>query len=494
MPDLTGERLGDYQVLRRLGRGAMAEVYLAEQTSLARQVALKVLSAELARDATYVERFQQEARAAAALVHASIVQIYEVGRANGAHFIAQEYVPGRNLGELIERQGRIDPALTLDVLRQVAAALHKAAERGIVHRDIKPENVMLARSGEVKVADFGLARADSTADGATGVRLTQVGVTMGTPLYMSPEQIEGRPVDVRSDLYSLGVTAYHMLAGEPPFRGDTPMAVAVQHMNSTPPSLLDAHPELPLGLVRIVNRLMEKRPEDRPASAVALLADLRSLAKEAASEGWAEGPENWSLAGLREVDAAGGVTAELGRLMRAESALASRLRWGRFAAALAAAGLVGGGLALATRPAGLLADAEKGPPEKADVLRQILHAKQVDTEGAWRAVAERFPDEQPYYHNLADQNLVSLYLRRDPPRVEEALRICRRLAALEDEQEFRLFGLAGVVVCQTAAGNLSAAEQALSQFPWEKLPELEAISPSMADRFRDAKAQLNGAS
>jgi serine/threonine-protein kinase len=217
--DLVGKKLKDYRILRRLGRGAMAEVYLAQQESLNRYVALKVLNEELARDPAYVRRFHHEARAAAALVHASIIQIYEVGEADGVHYIAQEYVPGRNLGEIIRSQGAIQPRLALDILRQVTAALAKAESEGIVHRDIKPENIMLSRSGEVKVADFGLARVQ----GDGGVNLTQVGVTMGTPLYMSPEQIEGGEIDSRSDIYSLGVTAYHMLTGSPPFTWDSPL-------------------------------------------------------------------------------------------------------------------------------------------------------------------------------------------------------------------------------------------------------------------------------
>src|SRR6185503_1382159 len=201
----------------------MAEVYLAQQLSLGRQVAFKVLNEDLARDPNYVRRFHHEAKAAAALVHGSIVQIYEVGQEDGVHYISQEYVPGRNLGEVIRGSGSMSPALTLDILRQVASALHKAAIHGIVHRDVKPENIMLARSGEVKVTDFGLARVQG--DGRAN--LTQIGVTMGTPLYMSPEQIEGRELDSRSDIYSLGVTAYHMIAGQPPFTGDTPLSVAV---------------------------------------------------------------------------------------------------------------------------------------------------------------------------------------------------------------------------------------------------------------------------
>src|ERR1700759_1367779 len=172
-PDLSGRKLGDYLVVHRLGRGAMAEGYLAEQTSLRRQVAIKVLKASLAGDATYVARFHNEAQAAASLVHANIVQIHEVGCHDGVHYIAQEYVAGQNLRELLSRKRTLDVALVVTILRQVGLALQKAAERGIVHRDIKPENVMIARTGEVKVADFGLARI--AGDGAQ-LALTQVGI------------------------------------------------------------------------------------------------------------------------------------------------------------------------------------------------------------------------------------------------------------------------------------------------------------------------------
>lgn len=154
--DLAGRQLGGYRLLRRLGKGAMAEVYLADQLSLGRQVAIKVLRSNLATDATYVERFGAEARAAAQLIHANIVQIYEVGYADGSHFIAQEYVQGLNLAELMTRRGPPETARVVAIVRQVAAAFHKAAQHGIVHRDIKPENIMLSADGDVKVADFGL--------------------------------------------------------------------------------------------------------------------------------------------------------------------------------------------------------------------------------------------------------------------------------------------------------------------------------------------------
>src|SRR6478735_4304845 len=251
----------------------MAEVYLAQQISLARQVAFKVLNEELARDPNYVRRFNHDARAAAALVHAGIVQIYDVGEDQGVHYIVQKYVPRRNLSEVALGSGSLSPQLTLDIMRQVTAALCKASSEGIVHRDIKPENIMLAKSGEVKVADFGLARV--VGDG--GANLTQIGITMGTPLYMSPEQIEGRELDSRSDIYSLGVTAWHMLAGQPPFTGDSPLAVAVQHLNQPPPSLAARRPKMPPRFAQLIERMMAKKPDDRFSDPTALLAELHAL-------------------------------------------------------------------------------------------------------------------------------------------------------------------------------------------------------------------------
>ena len=173
--DLSGRKLGDYQLLRRLGRGGMAVVYLAEQTSLRRKVAVKVLKRHLAQDDSYVRRFHKEAQAAASLVHANIVQIHEVGEIEGVHFIVQEYVSGQNLREYIARHGAVSVGLAVNVLRQVAAALHRAGPQGIVHRDIKPENIMLAPTGEVKVADFGLARITQDQEGTD---VTQIGITM----------------------------------------------------------------------------------------------------------------------------------------------------------------------------------------------------------------------------------------------------------------------------------------------------------------------------
>ena len=274
--------IGDYRVIRRLGRGGMAEVYLAEQISLKRNVALKVLHADLARDQSYIERFRREAQSAAALVQANIVQIYEVGEVDGHHFIAQEYVAGRNLRQYLGRYGAVEPVMAVNVIRQVAMALQKAGEMNVIHRDIKPENIMLSTKGEVKVADFGLARIN---DEPTKQGLTQVGITMGTPLYMSPEQVEGKRVDPRSDIYSLGVTAYHMLSGEPPFDGSNALAIALQHIKNHAQPLQDVRPDIPEELVDVVNQMMAKDPDARPSSGNALLKELRKI-KIDVDENW----------------------------------------------------------------------------------------------------------------------------------------------------------------------------------------------------------------
>src|SRR5688572_20078172 len=185
--DLTGRTLGDFHLIRKLGQGGMGQVYLARQTSLKRQVAVKILKSELAANETSLRRFQQEAEAVARINHANIVQVYFIGQADGLHYMALEYVEGKNLRDYLSRKGAPDLPIALNIMRQVALALQRASELGFVHRDIKPENILLTRKGEVKVADFGLSRC--FAPDAQPLNITQSGVTMGTPLYMSPEQV-----------------------------------------------------------------------------------------------------------------------------------------------------------------------------------------------------------------------------------------------------------------------------------------------------------------
>jgi serine/threonine-protein kinase len=270
--DLSGKTLGDFHLRRRLGQGGMGQVYLADQISLKRKVAVKIMRTDAAVNATSLERFRAEAEAVARVNHANVVQVYAIGQADGMHFMALEYVEGRNLREYLALKGPPDAALAISVMRQAAAGLQRASELGVVHRDIKPENILLTRRGEVKVADFGLSRCFDGEQPA--VNLTQSGMTMGTPLYMSPEQIQGLPIDARTDIYSLGVTCYHLLAGEPPFRGKTPFELAVQHVKQEPEPLAEIRPDLPPELCAIVHKMMAKAPEERYASGAELLKDL----------------------------------------------------------------------------------------------------------------------------------------------------------------------------------------------------------------------------
>ncbi len=444
-PSLVGRQLSDYRLLRLLGRGAMAEVYLAEQSSLRRRVAVKILKPALARDPTYLERFRREARSAASLVHANIVQIYEVGERDGLHFIAQEYVQGQNLREWLRRNGTLDLAQAISVMRQVTAALTKAAEAGVIHRDIKPENIMLTTDGEVKVADFGLARITRQDE---ALELTQVGMTMGTPLYMSPEQVEGKPLDPRSDLYSLGVTCYHLLSGHPPFQSETALGVAVQHVKTDPEPLEQKRPDLPPALCRIVHRMLGKKPSDRFNSARELLQEIRRLHTEHAQPDWPEPLAVWEsgAVGLPAAEPLA-ATQRLSRLMQHEPGRVFGLpgRW-LLAAAVAGTVVLGGLLGwLTTGPAALLpheaAVATPAVPRQATPRAQWFFATTRDTEEAWRAVIEYFPTET-HLVRRAKQQLARLYLLDG--RYEEALARFDELAALgETEAEFRAFGLAG---------------------------------------------------
>jgi serine/threonine-protein kinase len=205
-------------------------------------------------------------------VHGNIVQIHEVACVDGIHFLAEEYVAGPSLKAWLAARGPLDAPQALSVLSQVGSALAKSAQAGIVHRDIKPENLLVTPAGEVKVADFGLARMLDD-----DLELTQEGMTLGTPLYMSPEQAAGKPVDVRSDLYSLGATVYHLLAGSPPFTGPTSLAVAMAHQREPLMPLAAHRPELPAGLGRIIDQLLEKKPEDRCDSPTDLLQAVEAV-------------------------------------------------------------------------------------------------------------------------------------------------------------------------------------------------------------------------
>jgi serine/threonine-protein kinase len=481
--------LGGYRILRKLGVGGMADVYLAEQRSLGRQVALKVLHDQLAQDASYVERFIQEARAAASLVHPNIVQIYEVGREQNVHFIAQEYVAGKNLSQLVQRQGALEPGVVLDILRQVASALCKSHELGIIHRDIKPENILLSHAGQVKVADFGLARVT----GGDAKTLTQVGVTMGTPLFMSPEQIEGRPLDIRSDIYSLGVTCYYLLTGAPPHSGDTALAIAMQHLNTVPTPLENVRSGLSSSLARIVHQMLAKKPENRPANPSELLVALRDLAGIAAREGWAEGPDNWSLVEWIATDEARSQASErLGELMKAETRLRPAGRsWRRVALIATAGALVGILLTAITKPKPYLTGSPSPPvPRRDSAEAQLYYAKMIDSSAAWQSVWQQYPQADPFLLQLAKQGLVRHYLLVSQD-YELALPVIQELGQFSPSVKLQAFIFATDCIANESLNRLPEARLAREQLTPEALDLLQRTeSQNLWDLLQTSRRHL----
>jgi eukaryotic-like serine/threonine-protein kinase len=260
---------GRYRVLRKIGAGGMADVYLCEDLTLGRRVALKVLLQRFLDDPNFVERFRREAKAAAGLNHANLVSIYDWGEVDGTYFIVMEYVEGETLKDLVRRRGRLGGSEAVRISLQLLAALEFAHRTGIVHRDIKPQNVMLDRDGNVKVMDFGIARA-----GDSG--MTEAGSILGTAQYLAPEQAKGQPVDERSDLYSVGIVLYEMLTGSVPFKGDTAVTVALKHVNEMAVEPAQMVPGLPYSLNQIILKAIAKDPAERYQTAEQFARDLRS--------------------------------------------------------------------------------------------------------------------------------------------------------------------------------------------------------------------------
>src|SRR4051812_44252997 len=249
-----------YEVLRRIARGGMAEVFLARDLLLDRPVALKVLFREFAVDPSFVERFRREAQSAANLSHPNIVGVYDSGESNGTYFIVMEYIEGRSLAQIIRDDGPLSPDRAADVATDVAAALGFAHRNGVVHRDVKPGNVLISPSGQVKVTDFGIARALGADPDSN---LTQAGSVMGTATYFAPEQAQGLPLDPRSDLYSLGVVLYETVTGRAPFSGESPVAIAYKHVQEQPPPPRHLNTNVPTDLEAIILKLLSKNPQAR---------------------------------------------------------------------------------------------------------------------------------------------------------------------------------------------------------------------------------------
>jgi predicted Ser/Thr protein kinase len=255
---MVGEQIAErYELEELVGTGGMSSVYRARDRLLERRVAIKILHEHYSRDEDYIERFRREARAAAKLSHPNIVTVIDRGEADGRQFIVFEYVDGQNLKQLISGRGRLPVRDALELGIEIGRALAFAHAQGLVHRDVKPQNVLLG-NGDVKVTDFGIARSLDV-----NIGLTQTGTVLGTSEYISPEQATGRQVDARTDVYSLGVVLYELLAGEPPYSGDSFVAVAMRHVNDPVPSVSPARPDVSLRIDAALQRAMAKDPDDR---------------------------------------------------------------------------------------------------------------------------------------------------------------------------------------------------------------------------------------
>jgi serine/threonine-protein kinase len=275
--ELIGRQVAGYRIEREIGRGGMAVVYRAKDLRLERTVALKLLAPELARNDTFRRRFTHESRAAAAIDHPHIVPVFEAGETDGVLYIAMRYVAGSDLRHLLDRQGPLTPATALRVASQVASALDAAHEHGLVHRDVKPGNILVARGTDsdhpehAYLTDFGLTKKSLSLTG-----FTTVGQFVGTLDYVAPEQISGKPVDARCDVYGFACVIYECLTGHPPFRRDEDMALLWAHQYDEPPPLTEERPDLDPAVDAVFVGALAKSPDDRQDSCLGFVADLRT--------------------------------------------------------------------------------------------------------------------------------------------------------------------------------------------------------------------------
>ena len=272
---IKGQKIdGRYQIIRTIGEGGMANVYLAYDTILEREVAVKVLRGDLANDEKFVKRFQREAKAASSLNHPNIVEMYDVGEDDGNYFIVMEYVNGKTLKSLIKRRGALSLSETIDIMLQLTSGIAVAHDSYIIHRDLKPQNVMILEDGRVKITDFGIAVA------LNSMELTQTNSVMGSVHYLPPEQANGNGATVKSDIYSLGILMYELLTGKLPFKGDNAVEIAIKQMKEKLPSITAQNPSIPQSVENVVLKACAKNPENRYDSVKEMHDDLKTVLSE----------------------------------------------------------------------------------------------------------------------------------------------------------------------------------------------------------------------
>lgn len=273
---MKGQKISDrYQIIKSIGEGGMANVYLAYDTILDRNVAVKLLRGDLASDEKFVHRFQREALSASSLNHPNIVEVYDVGEDNGSYYIVMEYIEGRHLKDLIKKRGKLTTSEVIDIMLQITDGMSMAHDAYIIHRDIKPQNIMILENGLVKITDFGIAMA------MNATQLTQTNSVMGSVHYIPPEQASGKGSSLQSDIYSMGIVMYELLTGKLPFRGDNAVEIALKHLKEAMPTIKDELPTLPQSIENIILKATAKNPKNRYADAKEMHEDLKTCMSDA---------------------------------------------------------------------------------------------------------------------------------------------------------------------------------------------------------------------
>ena len=272
---MKGQKINDrYQIIKSIGEGGMANVYLAYDTILDRDVAVKVLRGDLSNDEKFVRRFQREALNASSLSHPNIVEVYDVGEDNGQYFIVMEYIEGKNLKDLLKKRGKLTTSEVVDIMSQIADGLSVAHDSYIIHRDIKPQNIMILENGLVKITDFGIAMA------MNATQLTQTNSVMGSVHYLPPEQASGKGSTLKSDIYSMGILMYELLTGKLPYRGENAVEIALKHLKEPLPSIRDELPDLPQSVENVILKAAAKNPKNRYNDAREMYEDLKTCLDE----------------------------------------------------------------------------------------------------------------------------------------------------------------------------------------------------------------------